>query len=365
MRNQERTMQQIDPLAAGTSWDVSLFISLSTWAFAVFISVEDYAHAGNGWLLLLAIALFSAAVIVHLWSSAPRNAPYTRLRYSIFVTLAITAAAVQIASDGSGYTSLTTMWGPVSLALLFAAASGYRSLPDQHFAGLAAVLTLGTVLYFDGANQNIPFGQVYYAVSGVTLIAIVVLGQASYTFKATRILMKWEKNIADSPVEPSIAGEPELALPLTASSREFFFSILESGRVTDQDIDTARQLSAEIRSQLVELSGQTWVERAGCALHDPERVLTKLDLSAQSAVSALLAGLTDFGVENIQLSLRTDPIQKRLSFVVQGIVSQGAEKSSKLRTDVSSFLRVMYVVFEDVRFIDKDGQVNVMFYYAS
>jgi hypothetical protein len=365
MRNQERTMQQIDPLAAGTSWDVSLFMSVTTWAVAVFISVGNFAHASNGFLVLLSVLLFSAAIVVHLWSSAPKHAPYRRINYTVFVALAISAACVQVASDGHGYTSLTTMWGPVGVALLFAAASGYRSLPDQYYAGLAAILTIGTVLYFDGAHQDLPFGQVYYAASGVAFIAIIVMGQASYTYKATRILLAWKKTVANSPVEPSLVGKPELDLPLTEAPREFFVTLLESGRISEKDVVRARELSQNIRSQLLELSEQTWVERAGCTLQDPERVLPQLDLSAQSAISALLTGLTGFGVTQIQVSVRTDPVQRRLSFVIQGLDSPLKAQAGKLRTDIASFLRVMYVVFEDVRFIDKDDQVNVMFYYAN
>ena len=67
----------------------------------------------------------------------------------------------------------------------------------------------------------------------------------------------------------------------------------------------------------------------------------------------------------IHVSVRQDPLQGRLSFVIQGLDSPLKAQVSKLRTDIASFLRVMYVVFEDVRFIDKDDQVNVMFYYAN
>lgn len=365
MRKPERTMQQIDPLAAGTSWDVSLFISISTWAYAVFVSVTNLKHATNPALLLTSVALFSVAIVVHLWSSAPSHAPYRRVNYTVFVVLAIVAATLQISADGSGYTSLTTMWAPIGLALLFAASSGYRSLPDQHYAGLAAVLVLGTVLYLDGLHEDLPFGAFYYAVSGISLIAIIVLGQASYTNKATRILRAWQKNVAESPVDASLVGEPELELSLTDRPREFFLSILESGRISEQDVVKARELSREIRSELIELSAQTWVERAGCELHDPENVLAKFDLSAQSAISALLSGLASFGVTHIVVSLRTDPVSKKLSVVIQGVDAHSGEKVSKLRTDMSSFLRVMYVVFDDVRFITQDGQVNVMFYYAN
>jgi hypothetical protein len=358
-------MQQIDPLAAGTSWDASLFISISTWAYAVFVSVINLEHASNPWLLLFSLVLLSVAIVVHLWSSAPRHAPYRRANYTVFITLAIIAATLQISADGQGFTSLTTMWAPLGLALLFAASSGYRSLPDQHFAGLVAFVVLGTVFYLDGITENLPFGAVYYAVSGVTLIAIIVLGQASYTNKASRILRAWQKNVAESPVDATMVGDPELELSLTNRPREFFLAILESGRISDQDVVKARELASEVRSQLIELSEKTWVERADCELQDPERVLTHFDLSAQSAISALLSGLKNFGVTDIVVSLRTDPVNHKLSAVIQGVDVHAAGKVSKLRSDMSPFLRVMYVVFDDVRFIEKDDQVNVMFYYAN
>jgi hypothetical protein len=364
MRKSERTMQQLDPLAAGTSWDVAVFFSLATWAYAVIVSAITFKAIENPGFLIAALITLTATVAVHLWSAAPRNAPYTRLHFSIVVALAITTAALQISSDGTGSVTMLLEWGPISVALLFASASGYRSLPDQYFAGLAAVLTLFGVLALDSLRHPQPFGMFYFCVSGVALIAIVVLGQASYTFKATRILMAWQKTVNETAVEPGEINEVDIAGPLTREAREVLVSLLSSGRVTEADNKRARELAGSIRSELVLLSDQTWVERSGCVLHDPEKVLSKLDLSAQSSISALVTGLVDAGVQHLQISLRTDPQSERLSCVIQGSESPASMTGGKLRTHVSSFLRVMYVVFEDVRYINNDGQVNVMFYYA-
>jgi hypothetical protein len=364
MRNPERTMQQLDPMAAGTSWDVAVFFSLATWVYAVLVSILTFRYTDSPAFLIAAVLTLSAAVIVHLWSAAPRHAPYTRRNYSIFVALAISAGAFQIASDGSDYISMLFEWGPIAVALLFASASGYRSLPDQYFAGLAAVLTLFGVLAIDSLHHPLPFGMFYFCVSGVALVAIVVLGQASYTFKASRILMAWQKTVNETAVEPGEVNEVDIAGPLTREARELLVSLLSKGRVTEADNARARELAGSIRSELVLLSDQTWVERSGCVLHDPERVLAKLDLAAQSSISALLTGLIEAGIQNLQISLRMDPQSNRLSCVIQGTEAESSLKGGKLRTHVSSFLRVMYVVFEDVRFINNDGQVNVMFYYA-
>jgi hypothetical protein len=364
MRKPERTMQQLDPLAAGTSWDVAVLFSLATWIYAFIVSLMTFSRSDRPEFLIAALITLTAAVGVHIWSAAPRHAPYQRSNYSVVVTLAISAGAFQIAADGVGYITMLLEWGPIAVALIFASASGYRSLPDQYFAGLAAVVTLFVLLAIDSLHHSLPFGTFYFAVSGVALLGIVVLGQASYTHKASRILLAWQATVNETAVKPGEITPEDVAGPLTIESRDFLVSLLENGRVTEQDTERARELASSIRSELVLLADQTWVERSGAVLLDPEGVLKRLELSAQSAISALITGLSEAGVQQIHLSLRKDPASKRLSCVVQGTESNTAESDAKLRTLLASFLRVMYVVFEDVRFINNDGQVNVMFYYA-
>lgn len=364
MRRQERTMQQLDPLAAGTSWDVVVTFSLITWAYAVIVSISSYGYTDNPLFLTIALVILTVAISYHLWSAAPQHAPYRRRNYVIVVFLTIGAAVFQIGSDGTGSISMLTEWGPIAVALIFASASGYRSLPDQYYAGLVAVVTLLAALGLDSLHHTLPFGAFYFSVSGVTLVAIVVLGQASYTHKASRILMAWQKTVNETAVEPGEINDVDIAGPLTREARDMLVSLLSSGRVTDADNERARELAGKIRAELVLLSDQTWVERSGCTLHDPEKVLNSFELSAQSAISALITGLHDAGVKDLQISFRTEPGTTRLSCVIQGTEKEETITGGKLRTHVSSFLRVMYVVFEDVRFINNDGQVNVMFYYA-
>lgn len=364
MRKQERTLQQIDPLAAGTSWDVSIIFGVGAWSYALIISASSFEHLRHPSLMIVALALLTASVGAHLWSAAPRHAPYTRFSFSIVVFLAISAAAFQVASGDNGATSLFVEWGPISVALLFASASGYRPLPDQYFAGLFAVATLAVTLGFDGLRHTPSLGLPYFIVSGLSMVIIVVLGQAAYTHKATRVLMSWQKTVVETAVKPHHMSQADIAGPMTLEAKEFLISLLRSGRVSAQDTSRARELAQSVRSQLVYLSDQTWVERAGCELHDPEQVFSTLDISAQAAISALLTGFHDSGVQNLQLSLRTDPVTARLSCVVQGSELKNDVSAAKLRSHMSSYLRVMYVVFKDVRLINNHGQVNVMFYYA-
>lgn len=363
-----RSMQQIDPLTAATSWEAALFIVLSTWGYVVIASVTSLSSVTNTFFLGLAVGLMTLAFAFHLWFAAPRHAPYRKWNYGLVVFLAISGAMFQIASMTTHATGYLLEWGPIALALLFASASGYRPLADQYYAGLAAVLAVGSLLALTSLRLDIPFGPAYFAVSGITLIAIVVLGQASYTQKATSVLRAWQDNVTEIPENaagPSPDVTAEVTQPFIDEVKHFYVELLESGRVSAEDVERARQLSGEIRGELLTLSTRTWVERIGCELQDPEHLLGRFDLPSQSSISALITGLRDNGVRSITVSLRSDPVTGRLSCVVLG-KEQGVRSpaSYRLRIKLAPYLRVMYVVFQDVRMIEQDGEVKVLFYYA-
>jgi hypothetical protein len=113
------------------------------------------------------------------------------------------------------------------------------------------------------------------------------------------------------------------------------------------------------------LSSRTWVERSGYTLDDPDHLLERFDVSAQSAASALMAGLSTPSDGKEALSLRQDPHTRKISCVLVGAVSAQSEMTTtEIRSMLAPYMRVMHVVFEDVRLINHEGEIKVMFYYA-
>ncbi len=368
MRVQERSLQQLDPLTAATSWDSSVFIVITAWCYALFSSVMSLSHTENFIYLVLAIVLITASFSFHLWWATPRRAPYTKWSFALVVFLGISAGVFQILALGSTVETFSMEWGPIAVALLFAAGSGYRPLPDQYYAGLAAVLTLGGTLVLVGIDANTPYGPGYFAVAGVSLIVIVVLGQASYTQKAMSVMRKWQKSsteqLAETPVETTSASV-EITEPFIDEVKGFYLQLLESGKIGNLDVERARQLSTEIRAELHTASSQTWVEQMGCELRDEDGLLGELDSSAKSTISAVIGGLRDEGADDLVLSLRLDPGTTKLSCVLLGKTGDTQDSvTNKVRTKLSPYLRVMYVIFDDVRIIEHDGEIKVLFYYA-
>lgn len=360
MRQQEKTMQQIDPLAAGTSWDSTVVIAITAWVYAVIATITDFRLSQFPLLLAGALGLLTVALLLHLWFAMASHAPYRRLSFAIVITLTISAGALQVASMGVTQSSFVTEWGPVAVALVFASASGYRPLSDQYYAGLAAVLTLSLILVLVGIQKELPLGIAYFAVSGITLIAIVVLGQASYTMQATKVLSNWLKN---TPTESTGARSSiSVKVKSVEKAERFMLRILESGRISFEDTEQATKLSGNIRAELLALSSQTWLDVAGYHVTDPDKIVESFDISAQSTLLALLERLEDINVDNLKLSFTQDAKGSRISAMILGNVENLS--TNKLRSMLSAYLRVMYVVFDDVRLISHDGQVKVMFYYA-
>lgn len=360
MRRQEKTMQQIDPLAAGTSWDSTVVISITAWVYAVIATILDYRVSQIPALLVTGLGLLTLALVSHLWFAMASHAPYRRASFALVITLTISAGALQVASMGATQSSFVTEWGPVAVAFVLASASGYRPLPDQYFAGLAAVLTIFIELVYVGFQKDLPLGIAYFAVSGISLIAIVVLGQASYTMQATKVLNTW---LESSQQEKSrTKNSIEVRVKSVDAAEKFMLDILGSGRVSFEDTEKASQLAQNIRAELLTLASKTWLDVAGYEVTDPNKVVDSFDISAQSTLLALLERLTDVGVENLKLSFTEDVKGSRVSAMILGDVQNLS--TNKLRALLSAYLRVMYVVFDDVRLISHDGQVKVMFYYA-
>ncbi len=358
MAVQEKSLQQLDPLAAGTSWDSTLIIVILSWSYALLMTVLNFADTTDLPLLITALALLSIGLGAHLWFAHPSHAPYRRWSYTVIVLFTISAGACEIAAMAGSTVSFVQEWGPISVALLFASASGYRPLSDQYYAGLAAVLVLGAELWIVGISSELPFGPAYFAVSGISLIAIVVLGQASYTMKATKVYFAWIEAAERDAHHISTVRVPSMDVAQT-----FLIEVLESGKISESDRVAAQEISTQIRTELLNLSQGTWLEHAGYSLHDPTDLAQRFDASSQTTFLTLLEGLGENNIVDINVSFTLDPKTRRISVAVIGRSTQPKLSQTRLRTLLSPYLRVMYVIFDDVRIFTHEHEVKVMFYY--
>jgi hypothetical protein len=369
MRRTERTMQQLDPLGAGGSWDVALLISLGTWTYVVLDTVSDLTTAPEPALTMVAALSFTLAIVGHLWSAAPRHAPYTRTRFIAVSFFLVLGAVAQVISVGGTTTSLSNDWGVIVVALIVASSSVFRPAAEMQLVGLGVVLAIGTALALDPASREHPFGPAYYVVVGLSPIMIVVLGQASYTFKATTIMMSWRRSLEKLRDDSAPSVRTSLALSVGAQLAEEFgdqtrpllLGILDSGRVSAADAEAARDLAVSLRARLLTVSSQSWLERTGATVVDADRRVDEYSPSARAAMIALISGLAEVGVPSPTVTLLPDPGTRQ---ILAEVLWKSWDSAARIRTALAPYLRVMYVLFDDVRVSYSAGQVTLKFQYG-
>ena len=73
MSDRGRSLQQIDPLTAATSWEAAIVIVLVTWCYVVLATVSSLVHISNMYLMAIAIIFMTLSLGLHLWFAAPRH----------------------------------------------------------------------------------------------------------------------------------------------------------------------------------------------------------------------------------------------------------------------------------------------------
>ncbi len=363
-------MQQLNPLGSAGSWELAVVLSLATWSYVLLSSVIGQDRVSDGSLMILAVAVFTVAVVVNLLVSAPRSGMYRRFDYVVVVGLALGAALLQGFASAGGPASISTDWGPLALAGILAAASSFRPQGDQLWAGVSSAAVIAVQKIFEGIHADAPFGDAYFTLTAVAPIVIVTLGQAAYSGYAIRTLKAWRRGFEQTQASVgSLVGAggdhslgQELVASLSVEVQPLLARILLADRITTEDSALAVVASDRIRSRLVALSQQTWVERLEVTVSDPNRVADRFDLSARTAITALFSGMARQSVENIAVALTLVPESSTVKVEISG---HFVHPKFHVRTQLAPIFRVLYVVFVNVRIAYEATSMTVQFEYGA
>lgn len=369
MTKPERTMQQMNPLGQGGMWDVAIFMSVTAWAYITFMSTVQYNQATYPYLLLIAVAFFTAAIVMHLWAANPQNAPYRAFSYHWVAALATAGAIAQLFAMHTDDPKMAVVWGPVAVAYLLASASVYRPSLDQALTGVAVVVTLAVAVVIDGQASTHPFGIAYVAIAVVGTVAIIILGQASYTGVATRTLEAWNRDAEQNLTQHSQDVREQVSDDVTNQlSREFqteaeplLVSVIQNGRISSADIDAARALAGRVRERLLVLNSQSWLQAAGSDVTDDQRLVDEINESVRAALVALCVGMDTTGLGRPRFELTRENAAGAINIEMRSSVGKNLART---RIELAPYIRVIYVVFDDVRVSFRDGEVSLKFKYG-
>jgi hypothetical protein len=365
----EPTMKQLNPLGSAGSWELAVVLGLATWSYVLLSTLVSQKDVTDHGLMALAVTLLSAAIIGNMIKSSPRSGEYLRINYVIVVGLALTAALLQGLTSHGGVASIATDWGPLALAGILAAASSFRPRIDQLWAGGIATVVIGLQKVLEGMAEQPPFGVTYFVVTAVAPVVIVTIGQSAYTGFAIRSLMAWRQGFSQTQADvTSFVGlgaarkiGQDFMSEFSVQVQPLLSRVLRNGRIGLADSQVASVAAERIRSRLVALSQETWVERLDVAVTDPDRLAEHLDVPARAAVRALLGGLAQHSVTDVTLALANNDAQDGVSVTITGHTVQ---PRFLLRTQLAPIFRVMYVVFYNVHVAYGPTSLTLQFDYG-
>lgn len=369
MTKPERTMQQMNPLGQGGMWDVAMFTSLTAWAYITFMCTIQFNEAVYPSLLFVSAAFFTAAIVMHLWAANPQHAPYRGSSYHWVAGLATIGAIAQLFAMHTDDPKMAVVWGPVAVAYLLASASVYRPSLDQGLTGIVVVIALALAVVIDGQAVEHPLGIAYVALAVVGIVAIIILGQASYTGVATRTREAWNRDAEANVTQHSEDVREEVSDDVTRQlSREFqaeaepvLASVIQSGRISQTDIDAARALAGRVRERLLVLNSQNWLQAAGSDVTDEQHLVDQIDESVRAALVALCVGMDTTGLGRPHFELSRGTSAGAVNIEMRSSVGKNLART---RIELAPYIRVIYVVFDDVRVSFRDGEVSLKFKYG-
>lgn len=362
-------MQQLNPLGSGGMWHVAVLISLSVWSFVIITSISQWTEATYPELLIGCITFFSAAITVHLWAAAPPHAPYRSTPYRLVAALSTLGAVSQVFAMHTNDPRMAVVWGPIATAFLMASASVFRPALDQFLTGFAVVTVMASAVIIDGQAHDHVFGMTYVALAVVGIVIIIMAGQASYTLVATQSLDAWNRSTRGAQLEQLQNTREKVSADVMAQlSREFqaeaeplLISVVQAGRISPTEVENSRTLAERVRSRLLEINEQNWLQAAGSDVVDEHHLVDTIDDSVRSALIALCVGieLSGLGRPRFELTQGSRPgaVEIRMHATV-------GENLARARIDLAPYIRVVYVVFDDVRVSFRDDKVSLQFKYG-
>jgi len=363
------SMTQVNPLGSSGSWEAAVVLGLATWSYVLLSTVVSFATFPDQTKMLLAVVLITVAIIINMVVAAPRSREYRRYDFFLVAGLALGAALLQSAASPGGVASIATDWGPLALAGILASASAFRPRFDLLWAGFSAAVIVGIQKTLESRSSELPFGLVYFVLMAVAPIVIVTLGQAAYTGYAIRSLKAWRRGFQQTQEQSNSFAAMGTARTIAQGLLSEFgvdvqpllVRILQSGRITATDVDLAAAAAERIRSRLVTLSAQTWLERLPVEAIDDDAVTEKFDVASRAAVTALVSGMNAQGLSG--LIVRLTPVADSSRIQVH-ISSQHSQSRFALRAKLAPIFRVLYVVFFNVSAVYGTGTLTVQFDYG-
>lgn len=256
---------------------------------------------------LAAVAVMSAACILVHSFARPVRGRFTRVRALAPVGVAAAATVLSALNPvGSGTVAalmpLESWWAPLGFAFVIGALVPYTSVRASLAIGaIAAVLSgLCTALAYPDSHWPLT-ARIAIALMPVT---IATAGAAAFQWQVITRISRWADVEAPAVVSGHLlqerallaAAKAELAA-VSSHVSGFLTGVADRAEVTEVDRGRAAELAAEIRTELVERSNETWLQSVArerpVTVIDPDHLADTMSERQRASVHALILTVLD------------------------------------------------------------------------
>ena len=380
----ERTVQQLDPLAALMSRPVSYLAVVAVPGYAAFITWQDREQVENQFLAVLAVLFALAAGIVLCAVTSPLRAPVGSRSLVVIVSLSLAALLLSSLSMWSTDAFIRDDWGAPAIGMYIIALAPYRPAKELATAGVLAALFAAVLAVVQADSFVTDVAPVSFVVVAVTPLLAMSLASAAFADVLVSSLGRWRVRARRAFVEMTDESGESIARSVqqdsvTVLNQEvvpFFTTLLDGATVSDRTRERAREIADAVRSLMVADVDRTWLETViaqasrrysrgsqavGGAVRDEQRLADQMSTDERTAMRALVVALhanSSFDPQSASIE-----IVGRDGLCAVAMRLRVDSTDSPLRSDLAPFIAVVRVVFSDLQLEHEHPYLTLRFSY--
>lgn len=212
-------------------------------------------------------------------------------------------------------------WAPVDLAFLIAAMAPYANAVTLIAAGSSSAVATGIVIAVIPTGRATNWPPLTDSLIGSGPVMVATAAASVFAYQVTRRIAQWAALEPGSALSSGVLGESaklqilrdelaavgDRALPL-------LHKVANSGIVTDDDRERAKQLSDAVRTELVAKANRSWLDTLASRLNltvlDSEHRADRMNAAQRAALLGLLTAATEGEAKlksTIVIQLRGEP----------------------------------------------------------
>ncbi|MET0990178.1 MAG: hypothetical protein ABWY54_05990 [Glaciihabitans sp.] len=273
----ETGMRDTDPVATAASRPLTVIASGLAILVAIALTATHPGEIERPELMAAAFVFLGAACLVLVRGTDEMRGLFTGKMHALVVLLSWAAALLSALAQWSNNEFLRDDWGPYAVALTLIATSPYRPLGRLVLSLAASALFVGALGVLQSSLMQTTLPPTTFAVLAAAPVVLLASAGIVYARVGVDEHVRTDRHHTERPPtdESVMLTERERRVMLLAGEVAPLFSgVVQHGRVSDDDVARAGEISAAVRATMVHAANRSWLACATAEAVESARLLS-------------------------------------------------------------------------------------------